>query len=301
MNKLAPIILFVYNRVEHTKLTIEYLKKNELSRKSDLFIFSDGPKYEKDIKDVKEVREYINSITGFNNIKIFESDNNRGLANSVIDGVSKILEEYDKVIVLEDDLITSNVFLKFMNDCLEYYKDNDKIWSIAGYSLPIMLPKNYNNDIYITFRASSWGWATWKKEWDNIDWNIIDYEEFISKKKSVKRFKRGGNDLPKLLEMQMKGRIDSWAIRWCYNQFKQNKYTIYPCKSLITNIGFDGSGTHCGNGNEYNVNIFNDFTYNLSNNIEENSNILRKTKRYYSDTIERKIKRKIIKFFNFNR
>ncbi len=298
MNNLAPIVVFVYNRVEHTKLTIEKLKENLLAKESNLYIFSDGPKKESDIEKIEEIRKYINNISGFKSIKIIESEKNKGLAKSVIYGVSNIIKEYGKVIVVEDDLITAKNFLNFMNDCLNFYEKDDKIWSISGYKLPIKIPFTYKNSIYLTERASSWGWATWSDRWLSVDWDIKDYMNFIKNKNKVKEFERGGHDLCEMLSAQMNGKIDSWAIRWCYNQYKQGKFTIFPVKSLVQNIGLDGSGTHSSVNDYYHYNTMIDenFKYKLIKNISLNRKISKISCNYYSNTLKDRIKRKIIRF-----
>ncbi len=161
---LAPIVLFVYNRPDLTKETLSALKKNTLASESELFIFSDGSKSEKDFDKVNEVRKLIKNINGFKSVRVFENKENKGLANSIIFGVTKIINKYGKIIVLEDDLITSKYFLKFMNEGLNFYKNNKKIGSITGYNKPshFMKFKNYDKDLYLSSRFSSWGWATWK-------------------------------------------------------------------------------------------------------------------------------------------
>ncbi len=241
---LSPIVLFVYSRPAHTKKTIESLKKNKLSLDSDLFIFSDGPKTSSDAKAVEAVRKYIKTIVGFRHIQIIEAPKNKGLADSIISGVTQIINRYNRVIVLEDDLETSKNFLKYMNNALSFYQDTTNIWSISGFCPPIKIPDGYKKPIYLSYRSSSYGWATWKDRWDKNDWQIKDYEQFRKDKKKKEKFNRGGKDLTSLLEYQMKGDIDSWAVRWCYNQFKLDMFSIYPVISKIRNIGFDGSGTH---------------------------------------------------------
>ena len=239
----SPIILFTYRRIP--KKTIESLLKNSLAKESKLFIFSDGYKNEVDKKDVLEVRKYIKTIDAFKNITIYEAEKNNGLANSVINGVTKIIHKYDKVIVLEDDLIVSDDFLNYMNEALKFYKDDKKVWSISGYGPDMECLKSYNEDIYLSLRGSSWGWATWIDRWDSIDWEIKDWDDFKKDKKAIEKFNLGGNDMYKMLELQMLGKIDSWAIRWCYNQSIKDMYTIYPKKSKIINDGFsDNKGTH---------------------------------------------------------
>jgi GT2 family glycosyltransferase len=166
LENLAPIILFVYNRSEHTRQTVEYFSKNSLAESSKLFIFSDGPKNEKDKQKVSEVRKYLKSIQSFSEIKIVEREKNLGLANSVISGVNQIFKSYDKAIVLEDDIISSPSFLSFMNDALDFYKEDKRIFSVSGYPYPVKIPDSYSKDVFIAHRASSWGWGTWKDRWE---------------------------------------------------------------------------------------------------------------------------------------
>lgn len=277
---LAPIVLFVYNRVEHTQKTIDSLKKNNLAKQSDLFIFSDAPKKEVDIEAVNKVRELIDNVDGFKSVTIFKAEFNRGLADSVIFGITNILNKYEKVIVLEDDLITSKYFLTYMNEGLDLFKDRCDIWSISGYTPNIDIPLNYEEDIYLTKRGCSWGWSTWKDRWHSIDWNITDYDEFKKSKSRKTDFDKYGNDMSLMLEEQIKGRMDSWAIRWCYNQYKQDKYTIYPRYSIVKNIGNDLSGTHSKKTNKYDSKL-SDKNIRLNINIKENDDISRSFKNFY--------------------
>ncbi len=244
MMNLAPICLFTFNRLEETEKTIEALKNNYLAKYSNLIVFSDGWNSDRNKVRVKRVRLFLKSIEGFNNVKIIESDKNKGLANSIIQGVSLVLKEYSSIIVLEDDLITSPNFLNFMNKSLNHYYSNEKIFSISGYTMDLPSLKNESNDVYFGFRASSWGWATWERSWIDIDWEIIDYKEFINNKRLKRDFNRGGSDMVKMLKSQMNGIIDSWAIRWCYNQFKRNQLTVFPTVSKVKSIGFGEDATH---------------------------------------------------------
>jgi len=287
----APITLFVYNRPEHTQKTINALRRNKLAEESELFIFSDGEKNQEDKQKVKEVRGIINNINGFKNIEIFKSETNKGLAESVINGVTKIINDYGKVIVLEDDLITSKIFLRYMNRALDFYEDSKDIWSISGYNLPINIPEDYEYDIYLAYRAASWGWATWNNRWKKIDWEIRDFDNFINDKSKQRLFNRGGSDMTRMLKNQINGEIDSWAIRWCYNQFKEDSYTIYPVKSKVKNIGMDGSGVHCGVSNKHEVRLDSgNNKVEFSNNLELNKKILYNFKKHYGpDTFKGKI------------
>lgn len=244
---LTPIIIFTYRR-KIDKL-IESLLKNDLSIESELYIFSDGYKGDIDKKDVSEVRNSLKNINGFKNITIKEYDKNNGLAKSVIDGVTSIIDKYEKVIVLEDDLIVSTNFLEYMNKALEFYATDSNIWSISGYGPKLLCIENYANDLYLSPRGSSWGWATWQNRWDTVDWKIKDFAKLTDNRLMREQFELAGNDMYKMLELQMLGKIDSWAIRWCFSQFLQNKYTVYPAKSKVLNDGFnDSKGIHNNGG-----------------------------------------------------
>lgn len=242
MSTPAPILLFTYKRLATLKQTVEALKNNELAAESELFVFSDAAKKETDREQIEEVRSYIRSITGFNKTTIFEAEKNNGLANSIIGGATDIINQYGKVIVLEDDLVTSRNFLSFMNQALDYYEPNKAIFSVAGFSMPIKGVSS--RDVYFSQRASSWGWATWKDRWNEVDWKVSDYASFKNDNASRKAFNRMGSDMAGMLDKQMAGKINSWAIRWCYQQYKNNTYTVHPFVSKIKNIGFSEEATH---------------------------------------------------------
>ncbi|WP_426293049.1 glycosyltransferase [Dyadobacter endophyticus] len=241
---LAPIVLFCYNRPEHLQQTVESLQKNTLASKSELFVYSDGPKSEHDSPQVRKVREYLSQITGFHAIHIQEAEKNKGLAASVIDGVSHVLSKYQKVIVLEDDMLSATDFLSFMNEALDVYFDRADIFSVTGYTPPITFPANYPHDLYLVPRASSWGWGTWSHKWSKADWQVKDFPVLKSNADIRLEFNKGGDDLWPMLAKQQQGVIDSWAIRWTYSQFQNKAYGLYPIHSKIRNIGTDGSGTN---------------------------------------------------------
>ena len=279
MNNLSPIVLFTYRRIP--KKTIESLQTNPLASRSELIIFSDNYKNDRDKQDVQGVREYIKTINGFKKIIIIKREKNFGLANNIINGVTEIINKFGKVIVLEDDLIVSENFLDYMNEALNFYQDDRRIWSISGYSPKLKCLEDYDKDVYLSFRANSWGWATWKDRWQIIDWDIKDWKQFRQNKQAIRQFNRGGNDLFKMLELQMMGKIDSWAIRWCYNQFKQGRYTVYPEKSKILNIGFDNKGTHNStNHRKWETSISNKKVVFIP--LEIDSNLAKCFKRFYN-------------------
>tara|TARA_R110001632_G_scaffold101693_1_gene209581 strand:- start:8164 stop:9051 length:888 start_codon:yes stop_codon:yes gene_type:complete len=246
MKELAPICLFTYNRFEETKQTIKALQRNFLAKESHLMIFSDGAKKDNSLslEKIQKIRDYLKTIDGFKSVKIYESDSNQGLAVSIIKGVSLIIKQYKKVIVIEDDLITSPNFLDFMNQALNFYQDKNEIFSISGYTMNLKSLNNSQSDYYLGLRASSWGWGTWLNRWENIDWDMEDYNNFKWNLKKQYQFMKGGSDLPYMLRKQMTQKIDSWAIRWCYFQFKENLLTVFASKSKVVSIGFGSQATH---------------------------------------------------------
>jgi len=203
----------------------------------------------------------------------------------------------ERLLVLEDDILTSKCFLKFMNDALCFYEDKSNIWSISGYAIPIDIPETYKQSVYLTYRSSSWGWATWDDRWKTIDWTVADYDAYRFNPMRIRHFCKGGTDLDKMLRYQMNGKIDSWAIRWCYNQSKQNKYSIYPVKSLVNNIGTDGSGTHCDpTSARFQTNLEQAFSYVLEDDLKIDAKIMRNFRKVVDRSIIRKVQNIITRF-----
>lgn len=259
--KLAPIVLFVYNRPWHLKQTVESLAKNELALSSDLIIFSDGPKVdsadpiksEAAISQVEEVRNYIRGINGFKSRTIIESETNSGLANSIIRGVTRILREFETTIVLEDDMLLSPYFLKYMNDALQIYHDSEDVISIHGYIYPL---KKKLPETFFLKGADCWGWATWRRGWDMFEEDGKLLLKMLDKEKLKKEFDFNNSfSYYKMLEDQVGGINDSWAIRWYASAFIKDKYTLYPGNSFVNNIGFDNSGTHCSTFNKFDCEV----------------------------------------------
>ena len=262
----APVAVFAYNRVEHLKKTLRALEENTIAKESDIYLFIDGYKNKTDKTSVENVRvlgDYYKTSNNFRSFVVYKKNTNEGLAVSIIKGVTDILQWYGKVIVLEDDIVTSKDFLQFMNDALEYYENIDKIWSISGFTFDLPSLKNISEDVYLGYRASSWGWATWNNRWETVDWNISDYNKFRYNLSLRNKLNRGGTNMANMLDRQMAGDINSWAIRWCYAQSMQDKFTIFPCKSKVINIGQDGTGTHSNTFDQYTSSSFGENSYKL--------------------------------------
>jgi hypothetical protein len=243
--ELAPIALFVYNRPEHTRRTVEFLRANELAQQSDLFVFADGAKNQSAAPAVEAVRKYIRTIDGFKSFTIIERERNLGLANSVINGVTQLCQEFGRAVAVEDDLLTAPDFLTFMNRALERYADEPRIFSVSGFNFAVDAPDFYPYDAFCSYRTSSWGWGTWKNRWEKARWSVPDYPHFRSDKSLQLLFNRGGDDLSRILALQMARRIDSWSIIWDYVHFQHDAVSLLSTISKVYNIGFDGSGVHC--------------------------------------------------------
>lgn len=250
---LAPVVLFVYNRPWHTRQVVQALQKNEFAANSDLFIYSDGVKMPDHTDLVHEVREYIRGITGFQSVSIIARDVNFDLAKSIITGVTEILERFDRVIVLEDDMVTSPYFLRYMNDALKLYENEERVISIHGYVYPI---KTKLPDTFFLKGADCWGWGTWKRGWDLFELDGTRLIKEMKARKLLKRFNFNGTyDFTRMLKEQIAGKNNSWAVRWYASALLHDRLTLYPGQSLVQNIGTDNSGIHCSETDAFRIDI----------------------------------------------
>jgi hypothetical protein len=252
----APIALFVYKRLDHTRRTVEALLRNVGSADADLHVFSDGPANEAAAAEVAAVRQYLHSIQGFRSIEIVERETNLGLAASIIQGVTRLCAERGRVIVVEDDLLTSRWFLKYLNDGLDLYADDSGVASIHAYLPPIGRRSREN---FFLLGADCWGWATWQRAWKDFvpDANILLQE--VARSPNRRYFDYIGK-LPhtSMLRGYIARRNNSWAIRWHSSMFVRSRLTMHPSRTLVNNIGLDGSGTHCSENDDMNVPIIDD-------------------------------------------
>jgi len=291
-NNLAPIILFVYNRPWHTKMTITSLQNNELASESELIIYSDAPKNKEAEDQVKKVREYIKKIDGFKKVSIIERKKNFGLARNIIDGVTKIVNLYGKVIVLEDDLVTSPYFLSFMNDALDFYKDENRVMHISGYVYPI---NNFNlDDTFFVKPTSCWGWATWDRAWKFFK-KDIDYFLKVFNKKMIKDFNLNNSyDYFSQIIANKEGKLDTWAIFWYASVYLKGGLSLHPKQSFVKNIGHDGKGVNCRRTSIFDVELINSYPIKFTEKIEENL-VARKRFEEFFNTIKPPRYRRVLK------
>ncbi|WP_018403787.1 glycosyltransferase [Marinobacter gelidimuriae] len=250
---ISPVVLFVYNRPQHTRQTVEALLKNDLADQSDLIVFSDAAKNSDAARHVQEVRDYLKTTTGFKSVRIVEREENLGLAKSIIHGVTEVVNQYGKVIVLEDDIVASPSFLTFMNEALDFFQENKKVWHIGGWIYPI--DTSGLNDTFLWRVMNCWGWATWSDRWAHFE---KDTDKLLSEFSSqdIHRFNLdNADDFWSQVKMNKSGRINTWAIYWYATIFRNDGLCLGPMESLVQNVGFDGSGMHCGNSNTMQVSI----------------------------------------------
>lgn len=239
----SPIALFIYKRPEHTRRTLESLMQCLEFADSPLYVFCDGAKKEEDKEKVIQAREVVRSLVG-TKAEIIESPTNRGLANSIISGVTSLCDKYQRVIVVEDDLIVAPQFLGFLNAALVKYQDEPSVMQVSGHMFPVPEFANHTEAMFLPF-TTSWGWGTWKRAWDFFDAEASGWKVLQTDKQMQKRFNLDGCfDYFNMLKQQVSGEIDSWAICWYWSVFKNNGCVVYPPTSYVNNIGFDGSGTH---------------------------------------------------------
>ena len=283
MMKNAPILLFTYNRLAHTQRCVEALLKNSLASESELFIYSDAAKDESQQKAVEEVRQYIHTIRGFKHITITERDENWGLARSIIDGVTTQVNQYGRVIVLEDDLIVAPHFLQFMNDALEIYKDEPQVGHIQAcdFTQDPTLPETF-----LIRWTGSWGWGTWDRAWKHFNPNgKALLQELIDRKLTYTFDFNGKYGYTRMLRRQIEGKNNSWAIRWNASLFLKGILSLNVGRSLVQNEGFDGSGTNCGGGGLYASRLYMDILpVQKIMPIEENKEARQAFSQYYART-----------------
>jgi len=278
MNKLAPIVLFVYDRPWHTQQTIEALQKNDLAIDSELIIYSDGPKDKDSLRNIEAVRKFLKSVKGFKKVTIIERENNWGLANSIIEGVTEIVSKYGKIIVLEDDLVTSQYFLRFMNEALEFYKNEKMVWHISGWNYPIK--SNELEDVFLWRGMNCWGWGTWNNKWKYFEKDATKLINELSKKE-IKKFNIDGcQNFWKQVIDNKNSKIDTWAVFWYAIIFKHNALCINPFRSFVVNIGMDGSGSNCNANDFYQSKLNYNSKIKMTSNFIENIEALDEIKKF---------------------
>lgn len=304
--QLAPIVLFVYNRPEHTRRTIESLLLNPLAAQSELVVYADGPRRESDRHKVEAVREVLRGVSGFKNMAIRESEQNRGLATSIIDGVTSVITEHGRAIVLEDDLLVSPHFLSYMNDALEYYADREQVMHVSAYWFPLKL-KGGAKTFFLRF-PSSWGWATWARAWRWFGKDPRRLQKDFSRA-DIHRFNLdGANNFWEQVLHNLNGKADTWAVFWYAAIYRRHGLCLYPSNSLVQNIGTDGTGEHCLITDIYDSELSSRRVDDFTAVLEEDRQALGSLKEFYASHRISRLRRfvevhrvRLRKFFDSNR
>lgn len=284
----APVALFVYNRPEHTRRTVEALAANLRARETPLFIFSDGPKSEAAREKVEAVRAYVRTLPAaglFQSVEVREAPENRGLKASIIAGATELIDRHDRVIVLEDDLVTAPDFIAFMSDCLDFYEDDRTVGSIAGYSPLRTPPPGYRHSVYAVPRSSSHGWATWADRWRAVDWEARRFPEFWRDRRMRAGFDAAGSDRSDRLRREVERGAQSWSVLFGFSLFLNGQNTIVPAVTRIRNIGDDGSGVHSFKGAVLNDALPTDPTPYVLEHVEPDARVLAAFRRMHSGSL----------------
>lgn len=284
--QLAPIAIIAFNRADALRSTIHSLEANPLAEQSDLYIYIDGPRMTKkgEFEKVQRVKSVAETVKGFKSVTINAFEYNKGLAKSITSAATEMLNKFGKVIVIEDDLYLSPSFLTYMNIMLEVYKDDARIMQVTGYSAKIRRYKRFHCDHYLTRRAHSWSWGTWKDRWDTIDWEVKDFDELAANKDKQRAFCEYGSDLYGMLKGWKTGHNNSWFVRFAYSMHKQNRFSVAPIQSLVRNDGFGVDATHCSNYNRYKIDFLPSYkdNWDVSKHIEWNKKLDKEAVRFWS-------------------
>lgn len=282
VNSLAPIVLFVFNRPWHTRMTLESLMANEPSERSELYIFADGPKENAsggDLASIQEVRCLIREKQWCRNVHIIESERNLGLAASVIAGTTQVVNEFGKAIILEDDLITSPYFLDYMNRALLKYQDLEEVMQICGYMLPI--DHRSLRETFFLRLTSSWGWSTWSRAWKYFEADTDKLEKTFASE-DIQRFNLdGAYDYYSFFKLHREGKISSWAVLWYASVFLRKGLCLHPSRSLVYNCGHDDSGTHSPKTNIFETHLNTQLITDFNDQVQEDREAIKRIQNYY--------------------
>ena len=279
---VAPVLIFTYDRLEHLKRTITSLRSNILAQETDLFIASDYQRTDSEANKVTAVRDYLRNIDGFKSVTVFAREKNFGAAGNCFSALEVIFDKYDRIILMEDDIVTAPSFLKFINLAFERYGTNERVFSYTGYCPPIEIPTSYQYDAFFLRRMSAWGCGMTKDRYESVlEISRKEFDKFAANKQLSRAFvKGGGEDLLVMLKDVAYGSLDAWDVRCMYTQFIKDQYTVYPTQSLILNIGFDGTGIHCGKTDRFNVALSDKTTFQFPDDVVVDQRIVKTNRKF---------------------
>ncbi len=287
----APILVSVYTRLTHLQKTIHALQQNELAKKSELYIVSDGPAKAEHVEAVAAVRSYVRTITGFKSVNFIFRSENQGMFKSIISAHNELLERYGKLIFLEDDIEVAPDFLSYLNRALEFYRYDPRIFSVHGFSHPANYPSEYTSDLFLFPRYSPWGVGLWKDRWEKVDFDESQLDHFFLDKKAVKKFLYVQ---PRLLAI-LENKIQAADALISYHMFKNNLQGVYPIHTRVLNRGFDNSGQHCRDNPIYAEQTFSsDTSAIVCSDLQVNPKILKELRNFFGyPTFSKRITNKL--------
>lgn len=278
----APVCVFAFRRPVHTRRTLSALAMSPVASQTALTVFIDGPRDSEDIEQVRQVVDIAKLQTGFASVEVVAREENAGLAQSIEEGVSRMMAEHGRAIVVEDDIVTSPAFLNYMNAALDHFAETPEVWHIAGYNEPIAANRDRRGAALWRF-MSCWGWASWADRWHHFE---RDPSELIASftPEDIHRFNLdGAHDFWSQVLANERGDLRTWAVFWYATIFRNNGLCLSPHFSYTENIGFDGSGTHGFTSDSFLQNSLNlDMVPPLPDLIEEDTDALARLQAYYT-------------------
>ncbi len=276
MRDLAPILVSVYDRRWHLEQCIEGLKRNDLAKDSILYVVSDGSAKPEHDESVASVRAYIDQITGFKEVRKIYRPENWGAHRCCMAANNQVLAEHGRMIRMEDDVVCTKYYLQYLNQALDLYEDDPRIFSVCAYSYAgLKIPRSYPNDVFLWSRLSTWGYGIWKDRWKAVDFEMTRYPEFVADRSAVKRYRRIAPDSGHL-EDDARGLIEATDSKMGFHMFLNNMYSVYPVHSLTKNIGNDGTGCRCGKSRRLQRQAIEDCPVVLTEHLEPNRAIHRR-------------------------
>jgi len=279
---LAPVMITTYTRLDHLRQTIEALRKNDLAKQTTVFVYVDGP-CPGDEEKVGAVKSYLATVKGFSAFNIIARQQNLGAHENAKLANYEILQKFGVLIRMEDDIVTAPGFLTYMNAALDKYRDNKGVFSVSAYCPPMRIPKDYPSDVFFLRRFNGWGCGIWLDRLESIyrPISLEEFNRFSANKEQVRAFvSGGGKDMLIMLREVAHGRLDAGDINAMYYQFLNDQYTVYPTQSLVQNIGFDGSGVHCGRGSQFDVVLSQKLSFNLPDDVFPDARIVRAYRKF---------------------
>jgi GNT-I family len=254
----APIVFFAYNRPDHTRQTLEALSKNQLASQSSLFIYIDGPKANataETIAKIEAVKKVAAEKKWCGQVSIIAAEKNKGLFKSITEGITKTVDQFGQVIVMEDDVLVAPGFLNYMNDALELYENTPEVMHISGFSRDEFRTIPLATSTYFFYHTTCWGWATWKRAWDKFTPDALRVKNEVSNKGDIKKLNMDNTfEMFWGLKAIADGKFQSWNTVWHSVVFLNDGFCLHPVKSMVSNIGHDGSGTNCTPDDTFGIN-----------------------------------------------